>query len=306
MHVIKKFSTMRAIKFEGSREDRMPINYDELLQSAATDMPYSYGDRETMLYNLGLGMSRDQLDPNELKYTFEDGLKTIPTMVSLFGGGNVLGKSGINFVMVVHGEQRIKLHQPLPYKADLLVDSRVIEALDKGPDKGAVVYTQTTTKLKDTGEPVSTSTSTIFARGDGGFGGPSGPAPVETHVIPDRAPDASCELSTRDDQALIYRLSGDRNPLHADPGFADAAGFPKPILHGLCTYGVACRAVLQTICDYDHTKITGFDARFSSPVFPGETVVTDMWVDGNIVSYRCRLKERDVVVINNGRCELAS
>jgi acyl dehydratase len=206
--------------------------------------------------------------------------------------------------MVVHGEQRVTLHQPLPWKADLIVESRVAEALDKGAGKGAVIYLETKTKLKDTGAPVSTALSSIFARGDGGFGGPSGPAPAETHAIPDRAPDATCALETREDQALLYRLSGDRNPLHCDPDVATAAGFPKPILHGLCTYGVSCRAVLQTICDYDHTKIAAFDARFSSPVYPGETVVVDMWVDGNVVSYRSRLKERDVMVINNGRCLL--
>ncbi len=283
----------------------MPIVYDKLVGQGIENVPYSYGDRETMLYALGLGMSRDQLDLNELRYTFEKDLKTVPTMAALFGGrSNAMADAGINFTLVVHGEQRITLHQPLPYEADLLVDSKIIEALDKGADKGAVIYSETTTRLKDSGEPVSTAVSTIFARGDGGFGGPAGPAPVETHQIPDRDPDMSCELGTRDDQALIYRLSGDRNPLHSDPDFADAAGFPKPILHGLCTYGVACRAVLQSVCDYDHTRIKTFDARFSSPVFPGETVITDIWVDGNVVSYRCRLKERDVVVINNGRCEI--
>ncbi len=282
----------------------MPINYDEIMQGAASDIPYSYGDRETMLYNLGLGMSHDQLNAEELHYTFENDLKTIPTMAALFGGGNVMRNSNINYTLVVHGEQRIKLHQPLPFEADLLIESRVLEVLDKGADKGAVIYTETKTRLKDSGDLLSTAVSTIFARGDGGFGGSNGPAPVETHAIPDRDPDETVELSTRDDQALIYRLSGDRNPLHADPGFADAAGFPKPILHGLCTYGVACRAVLQSVCKYDHTKIGSFDARFSSPVFPGETIITDIWVDGKIVSYRCRLKERDVMVINNGRCEL--
>ena len=115
----------------------------------------------------------------------------------------------------------------------------------------------------------------------------------------------SCDLPTRVDQALLFRLNGDRNPLHADPATARRAGFDVPILHGLCTYGTACRAVLKTACDYDHTKITGFDARFSSPVFPGETIVTDMWKDGNVLSFQCRLKERDAVVIKNGKCTLA-
>lgn len=284
----------------------MSISYDDLVARKVDGSKYSYGDRETMLYALGLGMGRDPLDENELHYTFEKELRTIPTMAALFGqSSKLLAGAGINHTLVVHGEQRVTLHRPLPFEADLLIDSRVVDVLDKGEGKGAVLYMEGTARLQDTGEPVSTATSTIFARGDGGFGGPSGPAPVETHQIPDRAPDQTCEMATRDDQALIYRLSGDRNPLHADPEFADAAGFPKPILHGLCTYGVACFSVLKTLCDYDHTKIKSFDARFSSPVYPGETVITDMWVDGNVVSYRCRLKERDVMVINNGRCELA-
>lgn len=283
----------------------MAINYEDLMARKVEGAQYSYGDRETMLYALGLGMGRDQLDAEELHYVFEKDLKTIPTMPALFGqGSKLLAGAGINHTLVVHGEQRVTLHRPLPFEADLLVDSRVLEVLDKGADKGAVLYTVTEARLKDTGEPVSTAMSTTFARGDGGFGGPSGPAPVETHQIPDRDPDSSCENEIRDDQALIYRLSGDRNPLHADPEFADAAGFPKPILHGLCTYGTACYAVLKTVCAYDHTKIKAFDARFSSPVYPGETIITDMWVDGATVSYRCRLKERDIVVINNGRCEL--
>ncbi|MBI1181654.1 MAG: 3-alpha,7-alpha,12-alpha-trihydroxy-5-beta-cholest-24-enoyl-CoA hydratase [Alphaproteobacteria bacterium] len=282
----------------------MAFTYDEITARTARG-EYSYGDRETMLYALGLGMGREPLDPQELRYCYEKNLKTVPTMAALFSArGNLL--EGVNYTMVVHGEQRVTLHQPLPWKADLLVESRVAQALDKGAGKGAVIYLETKTRLKDSGEPVSTSLSSIFARGDGGFGGPSGPAPAETHRIPDRAPDASCELATREDQALIYRLSGDRNPLHCDPDVATAAGFPRPILHGLCTYGVACRAVLQTLCDYDHTRIAGFDARFSSPVFPGETVITDMWVDGDVVSYRCRLKEREATVINNGRALLRS
>jgi len=113
-------------------------------------------------------------------------------------------------------------------------------------------------------------------------------------------------LETRPDQALLYRLNGDRNPLHADPGLAKSVGFPVPILHGLCTYGTACRAIVTTICNYDHTMIRGFDLRFSAPVYPGETIITDMWRDGDIVSFQCRLKERDLVVVKNGKCTLAS
>jgi acyl dehydratase len=160
-------------------------------------------------------------------------------------------------------------------------------------------------RLKDTGEKLCTLSSTTFARGDGGFGGPKEGAP-EPHAIPDRKADLVHDCDTRPDQAFLYALSGDRNPLHRDPKVAKMAGFPRPILHGLCTYGTACRAIVSTVCHYDAAKITGFDVRFSAPVFPGETIATEMWVDGNIVSFRCKVKERDLMVINNGKCTLAA
>jgi acyl dehydratase len=148
-----------------------------------------------------------------------------------------------------------------------------------------------------------TAGATVIARGDGGFGGPSGKG-AAPHRVPRREPDLSCDTPTRSDQSLLFRLNGDRNPLHADPDTAMSAGFSIPILHGLCTYGIACRAVLQTICNYDHTLIEGFDARFSLPVLPGDTITTDMWQDGNIVSFRCSVKERDIIVLRNGKCTL--
>ena len=294
----------------------MAIFYPDILDQKTAPRTFSYGDKDVMLYALGVGMGRDQMNETELAFVYEKNLKVIPTAATVLAAG-MRGAAGpapempaghrpsqINFLMVVHGEQKVELHKPLRASGTYTAQGRTVGAYDKGAGKGAVIYMETKTKLKDTGAPVSTSLSSIFARGDGGFGGPNGPAPAETHAIPDRKPDATCELATREDQALLYRLSGDRNPLHCDPDVATAAGFPKPILHGLCTYGVSCRAVLKTICDYDHTKITAFDARFSSPVYPGETVIVDMWVDGNVVSYRSRLKERDVMVINNGRCVL--
>src|SRR5210317_894543 len=144
---------------------------------------------------------------------------------------------------------------------------------------------------------------TIVARGDGGFGGPKGKG-IPPYRPPRREPDLSCDITTRQDQALLYRLTGDRNPLHADPAAARAVGFDRPILHGLCTFGVACKAVLQTICDYDYTLVREFDARFSTPVLPGDTITTDMWQEGNVVSFVCSVKEREAVVLRNGKCTL--
>ena len=282
----------------------MPVTYDSLMSLKSEGDEFTYTDKETMLYALGVGMGRDPLNADELPFVYENGLKTVPTMASVLAWGqSTLGRAGINFMLVVHGEQRLTMHKPLPPAATIIADERVTGAVDKGPGKGALIFTEKTIRLKDTNELLCTTGGTIFARGDGGFGGPSTGGPA-VHAIPDRTPDAVCASDTRVDQALLYRLSGDRNPLHSDPNFAKMAGFPKPILHGLCSYGTACRAVLQTMCNYDHTLITGFDVRFSSPVFPGETIITEMWKDGNVVSFRSKLKERDVVVLNNGKCTL--
>ena len=281
----------------------MSVTYDGLMSLKSMGDEFTYTDRDTMLYALGVGMSRDPMNEDELRYTYENDLKTVPTLASVIAWGQrTIGQSGINYLLVVHGEQRLTMHQPLPASATIISDERVTGAVDKGPGKGALIFTEKNIRLKN-GEKLCTVGGTIFARGDGGFGGPSTGA-LEPHPIPERNADAVCETDTRVDQALLYRLSGDRNPLHSDPKIAKMAGFPRPILHGLCSYGTACRAVLKTICHYDHTMITGFDVRFSSPVFPGETLVTEMWKDGSIVSFRSKVKERDVVAINNGKCTL--
>lgn len=283
----------------------MAIDYDKLMASKTLGQEFQYGDRETMLYALGVGFGRDPLDAKELPFVYEKNLRTVPTQATVIAwGAGGMANSGINYLMVVHGEQKLTLHKPLPAAAKISVDSSVIGAWDKGKDKGAIIVTESVIRERQSGDKLCTLQSTIFARGDGGFGGPREGAP-EPHKVPERQPDMTVEADTRPDQALLYRLSGDRNPLHSDPDFAKAAGFPKPILHGLCTYGTTCRAIISSpICNYDPTLITGFDVRFSSPVFPGETIAVDLWKDGNIVSFRARVKERDVVVINNGKCTL--
>ena len=283
----------------------MPLKYDHLMSLKRTGDRFSYTDRDTMLYAIGVGLGRDPYDENELDYTFERGkLKTVASMATVLQRVALLKDCGYDYTKVVHGEQRLTLFRPLEPEGELIADSRVTEAYDKGPGKGAVIYSETAVRSAKDDRPVFTNVSTTFARGDGGFGGPNGSGP-EPHKIPDRKPDLTVPLETRKDQALLYRLSGDRNPLHADPDLAKRVGFPVPILHGLCTYGTTCRAILQSVCSYDHTQIRGFDVRFSSPVYPGETIVTDIWVDGKTVSFRAKLKERDVTVINNGRCMLA-
>ena len=289
----------------------MALNYEHLMGLKREGDRFRYTDRETMLYAIGIGMGADPLDRNELRYVFEQpALKTVPSMATVLARVPLLKDCGYDYTKVVHGEQHLTLHRPLPAEGELVSSARVTAAYDKGAGKGAVIYTETAVRSAADGQPMFTLVSSTFARGDGGFGGPAGPergSGPQPHAIPDRKPDATATLQTGKDQALLYRLNGDRNPLHADPDLALRVGFPAPILHGLCTYGIACRAILQTVAAYDHTRITGFDVRFSAPVYPGDAIATDIWVDGKVVSFRCRIPGRDnIVVINNGRCGLAS
>lgn len=285
----------------------MALDYDELMAKVETDLPFSYTDTDSMLYALSIGMGRNPLDRRELAYVYEQGepLKTVPTLATVLVPEMFPVGLGWDYSQILHGEQRLQLYRPLPPAANLLVDKRVVAAFDRGPKLGALILLEAEGRLANDDTVVFTQGCSIVARGDGGFGGPKGKGP-QPHRPPRREPDLSCDIPTRPDQALLYRLTGDRNPLHADPSAAAAVGFERPILHGLCTFGIACKAVLQTICDYDHTLIQGFDARFSAPVLPGDTITTDMWQDGNIVSFTCSVRERDVVVLRNGKCTLAA
>jgi acyl dehydratase len=282
----------------------MPIDYKAALALRETGRSAAYRDTETMLYALSIGMGRDPYDPRELPFVFEAGaLRVVPTMAAVLARSTLVRDLNLDLALMLHGEQRMTLHRPLPPQGVLVSDARVVEVLDKGPGKGALAYIETVMRLEGERDPLVTINQTLFARGDGGFGGPSGPTPP-VHPIPDRAPDHRHVSETRPDQALLYRLNGDRNPLHADPELAKRAGFKAPILHGLCSYAIACRAVLASVCDYDPTQIESFDVRFTAPVYPGETITTEIWVDGAVVSFRCLIEARGVVSINNGRCVL--
>jgi acyl dehydratase len=285
----------------------MPINYDELMAMKNIGQQHAYGDREVMLYAYGIGMGADPMDEKELAFVNEAyaeprPLKVVPTFASVAAWGSGPGDMKLNRVMVVDGERDITFHKPLAAAANITADSSVLAVSDKGKDKGAVIRHQTILR-DEKGEPLATLVASRFARGDGGFGGPAGGIP-DPHPVPTRAPDRSVDISTRPDQALVYRLCGDRNPLHSDPGFAKRAGFPRPILHGMCTYGITCRGVLQTYADYDPSAFRQHAARFSSPVYPGETVTIDLWKDGNVISFEAKVKARNVTVIKNGRTVL--
>ena len=285
----------------------MPIKYEELMALKNLGQKYAYRDREVMLYAYGIGMGADPMDERELAFVNEAAatprpLKVVPTFASVAAWGASPGEMNLNRVMVVDGERDITFHRPLPITTNLLVDSRVLAVFDKGKDKGAVIRHQTLLK-NEKGEELATLVASRFARGDGGFGGPSEGQP-EPHLVPSRSPDKSVDISTRPDQALIYRLCGDRNPLHSDPEFAKRAGFPRPILHGMCTFGITCRGILQTYADYDPSAFRQHAARFSAPVYPGETVTLDLWKDGNVISFEARVKARNAIVIKSGKAVL--
>lgn len=286
----------------------MAVKYDELMAMKNVGQKYAWTDREVMLYAVGIGMGADPMDEKELAFVNESyftarPLKVVPTFASVAAWGSSPGEMGLNKVMVVDGERDITFHKPLPVAANITADSSVLGAFDKGKDKGLVIRHQTVLKNAQ-GEALATLVASRFARGDGGGGGPSQGQP-EPHQVPTRAPDKTIDISTRPDQALTYRLSGDRNPLHSDPDFAKRAGFPRPILHGMCTYGLTCRGVLQTYADYDPSAFRQHAVRFSSPVYPGETVSMDLWKDGNVISFEAKVKERGVTVIKSGKTVLA-
>jgi acyl dehydratase len=296
----------------------VPIFYPDILDQKTAARTFTYGDKEVMLYALGVGLGRDPMNEDELPFVYEKGLKVVPTAATVLAsaggrparGADEVGQkpghrpSQINFLMVVHGEQKVELHRPLPTSGTFTAQGRTIGAFDKGKDKGAVIINETIW-TDEAGEKVATLTGSTFARGDGGFGGPSEGQP-EPHEIPSRKADLSVDIATREDQALLYRLNGDRNPLHSDPESAKRSGFPRPILHGLCTYGITCRAVLQAITGYDPDQILSHQARFSAPVFPGDTITVDLWKDGQVISFEARVKERNATVIKNGKTVLRS
>jgi acyl dehydratase len=284
----------------------MPIVYDKLLALDIPAVTQTYTEKDAILYALGLGLGHDPLDADALPFVYEKSFKVLPTFAVVLGWPGFWARdldTGIDWVKLVAGEQGLTIHRPLKPRGTVVGKTRVTEIIDKGTGKGALVYSERVVTDQATGERIATATQTTFCRGDGGFGGPPREAPP-VHALPERAPDQVCDLATRPETALIYRLSGDPNPLHVDPAVAKAAGFPRPILHGLATFGVAGHAILKTLGGYDPARLTAIAGRFSAPVFPGETIRTEMWRDGSVVSFRARVVERDVIALNNGRAEV--
>lgn len=278
------------------------MKYPEILAISPAPAEFVYDADDTILYALGLGAGAR---PDELQFVYEKNLQAFPTFAVIMGGasGDFIKLGGIDFTRIVHGEQRLTIHKPLPPAGRMLARSRLLGVVDKGKEKGALVMVESTASDAGSGALHSTTVSTLFCRGDGGFGGPAdGDLPL--HAMPERAHDVELTIQTFPQQAALYRLNGDKNPLHIDPEMATSVGFPGPILHGLCSYGIACRAIMQECCDNDPARIARFDVRFSSPVYPGEAITTRIWRDGNQISFECLIAERGVTVIRNGLCEL--
>jgi acyl dehydratase len=278
------------------------MKYPEILSIDPAPGTFTYDADYTILYALGLGLGAQ---PDELPFVYERHLKAMPTMAVMMaqGSGDIIEQGGIDYTRIVHGEQRLTIHQPLPATGTMASASRCLGVIDKGKEKGALVAIENTVRDAASGTLHATALMTLFCRGDGGFGGPTdGELPV--HAIPDRPHDLEVSIQTLPQQAAIYRLSGDRNPLHIDPDMATRVGFPRPILHGLCTYGVAARAIMRACCDNDPARIERFDVRFSAPVFPGEAITSRIWRDGDRLSFECVIAERGVTVIRGGLCLL--
>jgi acyl dehydratase len=277
------------------------LSYERIMAYRPVDIRVSYGERECILYALGIGMGMDPLDPGELKFVYERaGLEAFPTMAVVLGwpGRMTDPALGIDERLVVAGDLKVTLHRPLAAQATLVSRPRVKEVIDKGRGNAAIIQ-NTRELVGEDGKPVATVDSSTFARKHGGFGGKVRETPVP-HAVPESAPELICDLATPPNLALLYRLNGDENPLHADPQRAKAAGFDRPILHGAASFGIAARAILRTCADYRPGRLKSIEARFSRPVFPGDIIRTEIWREGERVSFKCRVVSRNDIVLSNG------
>jgi acyl dehydratase len=270
----------------------MPIDPSKARGAQLPESEASYTQDQVILYHLGLGIGAGsaQVDPKQLEYTYEKDLKVLPSfaVIPAFGAMGGLGSipgMDFNFAMLLHGEQDIQIHKPIPTAQKLKISGSIPEIYDKG--KAALVIMESVAK-DESDEPLFTNRFSLFIRGEGGFGGDSGPK--AGNKAPERAPDGQVETTTLPQQALLYRLSGDKNPLHADPDFAKMAGFDQPIIHGLCSYGIALKAVIDDALDGDTSKVARYQARFAGVAFPGETYITSYWKEGDKIFLEAKSK----------------
>jgi acyl dehydratase len=282
----------------------MPIDREKALAHRFPEGEGRYDADDVILYALGVGAGVPPTDPNELAYTYEKNLKVLPSFVTVaHSGANpaIFSMPGLQFdpALLLHGEQEIVIHQPLPTATRLRGSARIADIFDKS--KAALVVVEVNA-ADEKGAPLFTNRMSLFLRGEGGFGGPRGPE--VGNEAPAREPDGVVESRTLPQQALIYRLCGDKNPLHCDPEFARRGGFDRPILHGLCSYGIACKAVVDGALGGDTTRVARYAARFRGVAFPGETYQTKFWREGGRILLEAWSKERSAIVISNAVIEL--
>ena len=285
----------------------MGLNYEQLMAYRPVNIAVSYAERDCILYALGIGIGMEPLDPGALKFVYERaGLEAFPTMAVVLGWPGRLTDPafGVDERLVVAGDLKVVLHRPLAAQAQLTSRPRIKEVIDKGSGNAAIILNSRELIGAD-GAPVATVDSSTFARKHGGFGGKVTETPAPP-AVPQRPPDRVCDLATPPNLALLYRLNGDENPLHADPERAKVAGFDRPILHGAASFGVAAHAILRTVADYRPERLAAIEARFSRPVFPGDTIRTEMWPQGERIFFQCRAVGRDDVVLSNGLGRAAS
>ncbi len=286
----------------------MTVDPKRLMNHRFPDHHFAWTQEHCQLYALATGFGQDPLDERELAFVVEGAdFRVSPSAaITLYYDDRWMRESGVDLAMSLHGEQQNIFHRPIPPAGRGRVTSRITGIHDKGPGRGLLVVCEQVLHDEATGEPIATNILTNFARADGGIGFSSGPQ-AAPHTLPSRTSDVIVEHRTRPEQALLYRLCGDRNPLHARPGVAREAGFPAPILHGMCTYGFATRAILQACCDYDPLRLKTIGARVSAPVLPGDLLRTEIWRDGDLVSFRTTAPERDnLVVLNNGSATVSA
>ena len=281
----------------------MPIDYERLKSWPIPDQVNAYDERDCMLYAMGLGYGADPLDASELPFVFERDLRVVPSLFTVIGAPGAWATdpgTGIDWMQILHGEHRMTLHGLPPANGVLRSQTRVASVVDKGVGRGALVITERTISDSATGERLATIEHTSFCRADGGIGR-SDEAPPALPPTPETAPDISVSLPALPSAALLYRLNGDRNPIHADPVAARKAGFDRPILHGLCTYGVAAAELVRHVCDHDPSRLVHLEARFSAPVYPGERLSTEIWIEGDSVHFSTSVPARSARVLSNGR-----
>jgi len=282
----------------------MPIDPSRALGAELPGDTFTWSEDQVILYHLGLGCGVPPTEPRELAYTYEGALRVLPTWGVIpvhHMMAHVLEIPGMDFnpFMLLHGEQELEIHKPIPTSATVTNSGRVAEIYDK--KKAALVILETTT-ADESGDPLFTNRFSMYMRGEGGFGGPGGPKPG--NEPPSREADLIVETCTIPQQALLYRLNGDKNPLHADPEFAKIGGFDQPILHGLCSYGMVCKQVVDNMLDGDTARVAKYSVRFRGVVIPGDTIVTSMWKEDGRILIRSNNKERELTVISNAAITL--